>query len=75
MTAAPNAMLGLYRARHSQTGWSLSRQRSGITAIRLTAQGEPEARAVIPWIEPIPLRAVLTSPRQRAQCTCKKRKH
>lgn len=60
----------LYLFRHGQTEWSLSGQHTSVTDIPLTAQGEDEARALIPWINKIKFDHVFVSPRQRAQKTC-----
>ncbi len=70
MTEVPKAFLSLYLFRHGQTEWSLLGQHTGKTDIPLTAQGENEARALLPWVNQIKLNHVLTSPRQRAQRTC-----
>nr|WP_210324386.1 histidine phosphatase family protein [Aestuariivirga litoralis] len=56
--------------RHGQTEWSLSGKHTGRTDIPLTAQGEDEARALIPWVSGIKFDHVYASPRQRAQHTC-----
>jgi len=63
-------MLSLFLFRHGQTAWSLSGQHTGRTDIPLTAHGEDEARALIPWVSAIEFGRVLTSPRQRARRTC-----
>ena len=60
----------LYLFRHGQTEWSLSGQHTGVTDIPLTAQGEDEARALIPWVSKLKFDHVFTSPRIRAQKTC-----
>ncbi|MEO7129444.1 MAG: histidine phosphatase family protein [Rhodoferax sp.] len=60
----------LYLVRHGQTEWSLSGQHTGSTDIPLTARGEDEARALIPWLRHVQFGLVLTSPRQRARRTC-----
>ena len=70
MTTAPMTQLSLYLFRHGQTEWSLSGQHTGTTEIPLTAHGEDEARALLPWVNQIKFNHVLTSPRQRAQRTC-----
>lgn len=63
-------LLNLYLFRHGQTMWSLSGQHTGSTDIPLTAQGEDEARALLPWVRTIKFARVLTSPRLRAKRTC-----
>ena len=62
--------LRLYLIRHGETEWSLSGQHTGTTDIALTARGEEEARALIPWLKQMQFSRVLTSPRQRARRTC-----
>nr|WP_294502164.1 histidine phosphatase family protein [uncultured Rhodopila sp.] len=66
MTAEPC----LYLIRHGETAWSLSGRHTGRTDIPLTAQGEDQARELLPWLRPIGFARVFTSPRQRAQRTC-----
>ena len=70
MTSPQQTHLNLYVFRHGQTAWSLSGQHTGNTDIPLTPEGENEARALRPWVQPIKFDAVLTSPRQRARQTC-----
>ena len=70
MTPARKKLLSLYLVRHGQTAWSLSGQHTGRTDIPLTALGEDEARALIPWLGHVRFGLVLTSPRQRARRTC-----
>lgn len=70
MTAGSPKSLNLYLFRHGQTEWSLSGQHTGSTDIPLTAKGEDEARALLPWVKEIKFDQVLTSPRQRARRTC-----
>jgi broad specificity phosphatase PhoE len=70
VTPAPKTLLSLYLIRHGQTEWSLSGQHTGRTDIPLTARGEAEARALIPWLKQVQFGLVLTSPRQRARRTC-----
>jgi broad specificity phosphatase PhoE len=70
VTPTPKNLLSLYLVRHGQTEWSLSGQHTGSTDMPLTAQGEAEARALIPWLKHVRFGLVLTSPRQRARRTC-----
>ena len=70
MTIVPKMQFSIYLFRHGQTEWSLSGQHTGKTEIPLTAQGEDEARALLPWVQQIEFSHVLTSPRQRARRTC-----
>ena len=70
MTAAPAPPLRLYFIRHGQTAWTLTGQHTGRTDIPLTAQGETEARALLPWLAHVRFVHVLTSPMQRARRTC-----
>jgi probable phosphoglycerate mutase len=60
----------LYLIRHGETAWSLTGQHTGRTDIPLTAQGEKEARNLVPWLRDVQFARVLTSPRRRAQRTC-----
>jgi broad specificity phosphatase PhoE len=70
VTPASKKLLSLYLVRHGQTEWSLSGQHTGRTDIPLTARGEAEARALVPWLKQVQFGLVLTSPRQRARRTC-----
>jgi probable phosphoglycerate mutase len=70
VTVARNTHLNLYLVRHGRTKWSLSGQHTGRTDIPLTAEGEEEARGLMPWLARIRFSRVLTSPRQRARRTC-----
>jgi broad specificity phosphatase PhoE len=64
------ALLRLHVIRHGETEWSLSGQHTGSSDIPLTAHGEDEARALVPWVAHLPFTRVLCSPRQRARRTC-----
>ena len=66
----PDMTVRLYLIRHGETEWSLSGQHTGRTDLPLTAHGEDEARALIPWLRHIQFARVLTSPLQRARRTC-----
>jgi probable phosphoglycerate mutase len=63
-------MTRIYFFRHGETEWSISGQHTGRTDVTLTARGEAQARALVPWILGIQFARVLTSPRQRARRTC-----
>ncbi len=60
----------LYYIRHGETAWSLTRQHTGRTDLKLTETGEAQARALLPWLGSIEFAHVLTSPLQRARRTC-----
>jgi broad specificity phosphatase PhoE len=68
--APSTKMLKLYLVRHGETAWSLTGQHTGTTELPLTPRGEEEARALRPFLRPIPFARVFASPRQRAQQTC-----
>jgi probable phosphoglycerate mutase len=70
MIPAPASRLSLYLIRHGQTEWSLSGHHTGRTDIPLTARGEEEARALLPWLAAIQFAHVFSSPRHRARRTC-----
>ena len=61
-----DALPVVYLARHGETGWTISRQHTGVTDLPLTAHGEAEAVRLGEWLEGLRLAAVLTSPLQRA---------
>jgi len=52
--------------RHGETGWSASGRHTGRTDVPLTAQGERQAKAVIPLLQGREFSAVLCSPLERA---------
>jgi broad specificity phosphatase PhoE len=60
----------LYLMRHGETEWSVSGQHTGSTDVPLTANGEEEARRLVPRLSGIRFSAALCSPRQRALKTC-----
>jgi broad specificity phosphatase PhoE len=55
--------------RHGQTAWSASGQHTSSTDLELTTEGERQARALSPMLEPRAFIAVLTSAMRRAQRT------
>lgn len=59
-----------YLVRHGETAWSLSGQHTGRTDLRLTEQGEDQARALAPRLRRVAFTQVLVSPRLRARETC-----
>jgi probable phosphoglycerate mutase len=70
MTQDKPALPSLHMIRHGETEWSLSGQHTGSSDIPLTAHGEDEARALLPWLHARHFVRVLCSPRQRARRTC-----
>lgn len=64
--------LRLYLVRHGQTEWSLSGRHTGRTDIALTAHGEDEASALVPWLRHVTFARIFTSPLQRARRTCER---
>jgi len=65
-----DALPVVYLARHGETGWTISRQHTGVTDLPLTAQGEAEAVRLGERLEGLTFAAVLTSPLRRAVRTC-----
>lgn len=61
--------LRLFVVRHGQTEWSLTGQHTGRTDIPLTAQGEDEARTLLPLLRDVDFSHVFSSPLQRARQT------
>jgi broad specificity phosphatase PhoE len=64
------ASVTLCLVRHGETAWSLSGQHTGVTDLELTAQGEVQARSLIPRLKSLAPTRVLVSPRRRARQTC-----
>ncbi|WIY82441.1 histidine phosphatase family protein [Propionimicrobium sp. PCR01-08-3] len=59
----------LYLVRHGQTEWSKSGQHTSYTDLDLTPEGEEQARALRPRLDPSEFGLVLSSPRLRARRT------
>jgi probable phosphoglycerate mutase len=62
--------LKLYLIRHGETEWALSGRHTGRTDLALTANGEDQARTLVPTLSTIRFAHVFTSPLQRARQTC-----
>ena len=60
----------LYLARHGDTAWTDSRQRTGRTDLPLNERGEEHARQVGARLKRFSFAQVFTSPLQRASKTC-----
>jgi broad specificity phosphatase PhoE len=61
----------IYLARHGETAWSLSGQHTGLTDLPLTEHGQCNARRLGERLKGLTFAEVLTSPLQRAVCTCR----
>src|SRR5262245_43551563 len=66
----PLGMPKLFLARHGDTAWTDSRQRTGRTDIPLNAAGEERARQLGERLQRFSFVCVFTSPLQRASKTC-----
>jgi probable phosphoglycerate mutase len=66
----PLEMPKLFLARHGDTAWTESRQRTGRTDIPLNKSGEERARLLGERLRRFSFARVLTSPLQRASKTC-----
>lgn len=66
----PTELPRLFLARHGDTAWTDSRQRTGRTDIPLNAVGEDHARELREQLKRFSFAAVFTSPLQRASKTC-----
>jgi probable phosphoglycerate mutase len=60
----------VYLARHGETAWTISGQHTGLTDLPLTEQGERNARNLGKRLRGLTFTRVLSSPLQRAICTC-----
>jgi probable phosphoglycerate mutase len=58
--------------RHGETEWSRAHRHTSYTDLPLTAEGERQAKALAPALAGRPFRAVISSPRQRAQRTAER---
>lgn len=63
--------LELWLIRHGETEWSLSGAHTSSTDIPLTTRGEERAAAIRDYLHHRDFSLVLTSPRRRAQETCR----
>lgn len=63
--------LEIWLIRHGETAWSLSGQHTGSSEVPLTEKGRAQAEALRPVLADKHFDLVLTSPRQRAQETCR----
>src|SRR5260370_26420551 len=66
----PSEMPRLFLARHGDTAWTESRQRTGRTDLPLNANGEERARYLGERLRRFSFAPVFTSPLQRASKTC-----
>src|SRR5262245_12063731 len=66
----PLEMPKLFLARHGDTAWTDSRQRTGRTDIPLNPAGEERARQLGERLQRLSFGRVFTSPLQRASKTC-----
>jgi len=64
------ALPRLFLARHGDTAWTESRQRTGRTDLPLNARGEERARQLHDRLREFFFARVFTSPLQRAAKTC-----
>ncbi|HEX5065141.1 MAG TPA: histidine phosphatase family protein [Myxococcota bacterium] len=60
----------LHVARHGETAWTLSGQRTGLTDLPLTERGERQARRLGERLRGLAVARVFTSPLRRASRTC-----
>jgi probable phosphoglycerate mutase len=66
----PSDLPRLFLARHGDTAWTDSRQRTGRTDLPLNARGEERARQIGEQLQRFSFAHVFTSPLQRASRTC-----
>jgi len=60
----------VYLARHGETEWTITRQHTGRTDLRLTRRGEDNARGLSKRLRGLAFDRVFVSPLQRARRTC-----
>ena len=60
----------VYLARHGETAWTITGQRTGLIDLPLTERGECNARRLGQRLSGLMFAKVLTSPLQRAMRTC-----
>ena len=65
-----NGLQIVYLARHGETAWSLTGQHKGLTDLPLTERGRQNALALRERLLGLNFERVITSPLQRARCTC-----
>ena len=66
----PSELPRLFLARHGDTAWTESRQRTGRTDLPLNERGEEHARQLAERLQRFSFSRVFTSPLQRASKTC-----
>src|SRR5947208_48960 len=66
----PSDLPRLFLARHGDTAWTDSRQRTGRTDLPLNERGEGHARQLAERLRRFSFARVFTSPLQRASKTC-----
>ena len=72
MQASPKSVdLELWLIRHGETEWSASGKHTSRTDVPLTARGRESAKAIGQYLGKREFSLILTSPRQRAQETCR----
>jgi probable phosphoglycerate mutase len=67
----PAELPRLFLARHGDTAWTDSRQRTGRTDLLLNERGEQHARQLGERLRGFSFARVFTSPLQRASYTCR----
>lgn len=62
--------VNVFLVRHGETAWSITGQHTGRTDLPLTADGEKQARGLVPRLDGLSFDHVLSSPLRRAMQTC-----